>query len=105
MSEVVEVEVAGKAYRLQTDGDAADLMAVAALVDERIGQILAAAPGLPLERAAILAALNLGEELLAQRTRSEEIEAAVEAARIRLEKFAKRVEAVEKPLGDPAGSG
>lgn len=96
MSETVEVEVAGRSYRLRSDEGGADLAAVARLVNERIGQILQAAPHLEKEEVAILAALNMGDELLRQRAANEagpeEIEEAVAAVRGRLDELVGRME-------------
>ena len=90
------VEVAGRSYRLRSDEGGADLAAVARLVNERIGEILQAAPHLEKEEVAILAALNMGDELLRQRAASaagpEEIEEAVAAVRGRLSEFVQRME-------------
>ena len=62
----------------------------------RIGDIVRAAPKLEKEEVAILAALNMGDELLRQRAandaRSDEVERAVEAVRGRLADFMKRME-------------
>lgn len=96
MSETVEVEVAGRSYRLRSDEGGADLAAVARLVNERIGQILQAAPHLEKEEVAILAALNMGDELLRQRVANEagpaEIEEAVAAVRDRVAELIGRME-------------
>ena len=96
MSAIVEVEVAGRSYRLRSDEGGADLEAVARLVNGRIGDIVLAAPKLEKEEVAILAALNMGDELLRQRAandaRSDEVERAVEAVRGRLADFVKRME-------------
>ena len=96
MSEIVEVEVAGRSYRLRSDQGAGGLTAVAQLVDERIEEILRAAPHLEQEQVAILAALNMGDELLRQRAAHEAesgaVEAAVEAVRDRLADLVKRME-------------
>ncbi len=96
MSGIVEVEVAGRSYRLCSDEDGTDLQQVAALVNERVGEILSAAPGLAPERAAILAALNMGDELLRERraaaAQAEAVEAAVEEARERLVGLAERLD-------------
>lgn len=96
MSDIVEVEVAGRSYRLRSDQGGADLGAVARLVNERIADIRRAAPDLPKEELAILAALNMGDELLRQRAvrdaEAGEVEQAVEAVRGRLADLAKRME-------------
>ena len=96
MSAVVEVEVAGRTYRLQSDEGGSDLEAVARLVNERMGEIERAAPQLEREQAAILTALNVGDELLRQRaarnTELGEVTAAVEAVRGRLVELQTAVE-------------
>ncbi len=101
MSEIVEVKVAGRSYRLRSDGEGADLEAVARLVNERIGDILRAAPHLEKEEVAILAALNMGDELLRQRAAGEaasnEVEQAVEAVRGRLADLVRRMEQAASP--------
>ena len=101
MSGIVEVEVAGRSYRLRSDEGGSDLDAVARLVNERIAEIRRAAPDLPEERLAILAALNMGDELLRQRAaRSAEagrVEEAVAVARGRLAALVKRIEQAAPP--------
>lgn len=101
MSDTVEVEVAGRQYRLRSDAGGADLSAVARLVNERIGEILRAAPHLEKEEVAILAALNMGDELLRQRAADEadsgEIERAVETVRTRIRDFTGRLEQTAAP--------
>ena len=96
MSNIVEVEVAGRSYRIRSDEGSADLREVARLVNERIEAIQTAAPDAPTERVAILAALNMGDELLRERaTRATEagaVEAAVEAVRGRLSELGRQVE-------------
>lgn len=96
MSEIVEVEVAGRSYRLRSDESGSDLNDVARLVNDRIGDIQRAAPDLGKEQLAILAALNMGDELLRQRADRDaeagDLEAAVEAVRGRLAELAKRME-------------
>lgn len=101
MSEIVEVEVAGRSYRLRSDEDGADLGAVARLVNERIAEIQRAGPDLPKEQLAILAALNMGDELLRQRAARDAeataVEQAVEAVRGRLADLAGRMEQAASP--------
>lgn len=92
MSRVVEVEVGGRSCRLRSDEGGADIEAAAALVNERLEAIRKAAPDLPPERAAILVALNLGDELLRRRVETGEVEAAVEALRGRLSELATHTE-------------
>ena len=96
MSKTIEVNVAGRPYRLRSDEGGSDLAAVARLVNERIGEILQAAPHLEKEEVAILAALNMGDELLRQRAASAAgpagIEEAVAAVRGRLAELVRQME-------------
>lgn len=96
MSDIVEVEVAGQSYRIRSDEGNADLQEVARFVNGRIAAIKEAAPDLAAERVAILAALNMGDELLrqqaAQDAASGEVEVAVAAVRERLTELVKQVE-------------
>ena len=81
MSDIVELTILGHAYRLQADEDGSDLNAVGMIVNERIEEIRRAAPDLSAERLAILAALNLADDLLRERSATKE---AVTAARERI---------------------
>lgn len=85
----VVVEIAGQSYRLQANsaaGGGAGVEAVAAVVNERMAEILAAVPSLSTDRAAILTALNVADDLLACRARTRSATAeAVAAERARLE--------------------
>lgn len=80
MSRTVSVEVDGKTYVLASDEDGPDLAAVALLVNERLAAIREASPTISTERSAILAALNLGDELLRERAAGREGAAAVAGA-------------------------
>lgn len=101
MSEIVEVEVLGRSYRLRSDEGGSELDAVARLVNDRIADIQRAAPDLSKEQLAILAALNMGDELLRQRAAESaeagQVEEAVAAVRVRLADLAKRMEATAPP--------
>ena len=70
-------------------------------MNERIGDVLRAAPHLEKEEVAILAALNMGDELLRQRAvgdaDSGDIEEAVEAVRSRIADLTKRLEQTVAP--------
>lgn len=79
MNRTVSVEVDGNTYVLGSDDEGSDLEAVAALVNERIAEVRGAAPGISRERSAILAALNLGDELLRERAAAKEAAGEVEA--------------------------
>ena len=60
----VTVEVFGETYSLKSDTDLEQVVKVAALVDERMKKISKANLCLSPSRVAILAALNIAEELL-----------------------------------------
>ncbi len=90
MREQVEVQVAGRSYRLRADDEGADLSRVAAFVNERIEEVRKAVPGISTERAAILAALNVGDELLRER---EAVARAVDTVRERLREIERRASA------------
>ena len=79
MNRTVSVEVDGNTYVLGSDDEGSVLEAVAALVNERIAEVRGAAPGISRERSAILAALNLGDELLRERAAAKEAAGEVEA--------------------------
>ncbi len=93
MRDPVEIKVAGKSYRIHASDDGADLFRVAEFVNARIRDIRKAAPGISAERAAILAALNVGDELLRER---EAVTDAVDAVRGR----AREIEARWKGAGE-----
>ncbi len=83
-----EIRVAGASYRLVADEDGPDLTEVAELVEKHIDAIRAAVPDISTERAAILAALNVGADLLRER---EAVTEAVEAVRARFREVEQRV--------------
>ncbi len=88
-ADVIEVRIAGETHRLVADAaPGATVREAAGLVDHRMRAVLEAAPGLSRERAAILAALNLGREVLVaqrgQKTVAADVGAAVARVRERL---------------------
>ncbi len=100
MREQVEVEVAGRSYRLRADDEGADLSRVAEFVNARIQEVRNAIPGISTERAAILAALNVGDELLRER---EAVARAVDTVRERLRDIERRTAGVEETtVAEPA---
>ncbi len=65
MSDDVEVEIFGQAFRVASgDASIAHLQHLAAHVDERIRAISDISKTMPLTRMAILAALNIADDLL-----------------------------------------
>lgn len=67
MKIALEVTIAGQRYVLKSDGDGERLRAVAELVASKIDDVRHAAQGMPGDRVAILAALNIADELLRER--------------------------------------
>lgn len=66
MARTVKVTLLGRDFRLQTEDDEAFVQSVAALVDERLNT-LRSRLNLPTEHLALLAALNLAEDLQRER--------------------------------------
>jgi cell division protein ZapA (FtsZ GTPase activity inhibitor) len=66
MARTVKVTLLGRDFRLQTEDDEAFVQSVAALVDDRLSG-LRSRLNLPTEHLALLAALNLAEDLQRER--------------------------------------
>lgn len=65
MSDDVEIEIFGQAFRVASgDASTAYIQRLAAHVDERMRAISEASKNMPLTRTAILAALNIADDLL-----------------------------------------
>lgn len=71
----VRVRIVGEEYTLRSDADEAHTRAVAAHVDAVIRQVASSGAVIEAHKAAILAALQLADELLRLRARDEEREA------------------------------
>lgn len=76
---VVKVRVGGEEYALRTDASAEHTLAVAARVDEAMRAIVSAGAALEAHKVAILAALQLTDELLRERTARAALEGRLEA--------------------------
>lgn len=82
----VRVRIVGEEYTLRSDADEAHTRAVAAYVDRVISQVMASGSVIETHKAAILAALQIADELLraqrSERERDERLRAlTAEAAR------------------------
>jgi len=101
VSRIVTVTVDGRTYHLGTDDDSSQLEAVAGLVNERIASIRAMMPGRSAVDVAILAALNIGDELLknraAENENSRDLDAAVREVRARMAELLQQVETFGEP--------
>ena len=71
----VTVEIAGEEYTLRTNADEAYTRRCAALVNERMAQVRAG--GLDRQKAAILVALSLSDDVLQRQQESERLQEAV----------------------------
>lgn len=70
---VVEIEILGRRYALQSDRDPAHVQAVASYVDEQLRQIGGGSPSNVKREDAILVALNIASELFLARHKSEDL--------------------------------
>jgi cell division protein ZapA len=77
MKHSVEVTIAGQRYVLKSEGDDDHLRTLASYVSAKLEELRGVARALPPERLAILAALNLADELLRERAASRRLRAEV----------------------------
>ena len=75
----VKIEVQGESYTIRSDAPPEHTRAVAEYVDQAIAKVRAGAPSLDPPRAAILAALQLADELLRSRSDSGALSADMQA--------------------------
>lgn len=68
----VAVEILGERYVIRGDADPGYIAEVARMVDERLRELRGAAPGANRQRLAVLAVINLADELLQERRRQTE---------------------------------
>ena len=74
----IQVTIAGEPYTLRTNADEAYTLECAAIVNDRIEEIRTTS-GLDRRKAAILAALSLSDDVLQQRSQSENARTSLEA--------------------------
>jgi cell division protein ZapA len=63
----VQVSIFGHSYTIRGDGDQAYVLEVAAYVDRKMREITGRLPVAPLAKVAILASLNIADELFKER--------------------------------------
>lgn len=69
------VEILGREYRIRGNADEAYVQEVARFVDQRLREVTRGAAGQPADRVAVLAAMNIADELFQlRRASSEEID-------------------------------
>lgn len=96
---LVSVRILGHEYRIRTDSDPAGLARVAALVDETMGRLRERTGVIDSLDLAIMAALNLARDLVAERESSEGFAAHDERVRA----LTDRVEDLLRGAGPAAG--
>jgi cell division protein ZapA len=79
----IDVEIFGRRYRLRSTQEGEDLVPIAAFVDRRMRELAQHLPQVDPGRLAVLAALNIAEELFRERktdpgTRTEKLRERVE---------------------------
>lgn len=95
---LVSVRILGHEYRIRTDADPAGLARVAELVDETMGRLRERTGVIDSLDLAIMAALNLARDLVAERASSDENASHDERVRA----LAERVEGLLRGAGPPA---
>ena len=67
----VQVSIFGHSYTIRGDGDQAYVLEVAAYVDRKMREITSRLPVAPLSKVAILASLNIADELFKERAQKQ----------------------------------
>lgn len=70
----MKVEIFDQTYNIQTDGDESHLRNVASFLDEKMRAVAESTRQVDSTRVAVLAALNIADELFSLRARQEELE-------------------------------
>jgi cell division protein ZapA (FtsZ GTPase activity inhibitor) len=71
MSEVIEIKFLGQVYRFQADESDADVMDVAAYVEEKLEEVERQYAGLPPGKIMVMAALLMGKDCVSLRSELE----------------------------------
>ena len=93
-SRALSIELGGHQLTVRSDADNETVSAIVAYVNERLDTIEDAAPRAPSDKVALLCALNIAEELFAERARHDELKARVAADSKRLLSVVDRLEGV-----------
>lgn len=99
---VVKVTIVGEEYTIRSDASPEHTRAVAHHVDEAIKHVLHTTPVVEAHKAAILAALQLTDELFRARAANEQLEEAIQGLSEEVRRWLppkKRGEALETPTG------
>jgi cell division protein ZapA len=79
----VEVEIAGEPYLLRSEAATEHIERVARMVNQKIKEVRARNPRLPLHTAAVVAALNISDEYLVLKDEHENLVKLIEAERVK----------------------
>lgn len=101
-SRPLSIELGGHQLTVRSDADNETVSAIVAYVNERLDTIEGAAPRAPSDKVALLCALNIAEELFAERARHDELKARVATDSKRLLSVVERLEGVP---ADPESDG
>ncbi len=83
----IEVEICGERYIIKSDLDTQEMLRIARYVDEKMKEVKRNTPIISSSKLAILAALNITEELFQLQLQKEEMENAVEQRSFKLIKL------------------
>lgn len=71
---LVNVQIFGHSYTIRGEADQEYILGVAALVDRKMREVTEKLPVASLSKVAVLASLNLADELMKERRRREQLE-------------------------------
>lgn len=74
MKEPVAVDIAGQRYVVRSEADETYVRTLASYLDEQIGELKRSAKVVPTQKLAVLAALNIADELFRERLKRAELE-------------------------------
>ncbi len=101
MKQAVQVTILGQPYTLRTEASPAEVLKVAAFVNEQVGEIMAAGRTADTLNAVVLALLNMGGAYLRLREGQQE----KDQAAVRLQQLLTRLEdALPEIPADPEGN-
>jgi cell division protein ZapA len=91
---VVQVEIFGNNYTIRGEADQDYIMGVAAYVDRKMREVTDKLPVASLSKVAILASLNIADELFKERSRNQE---SAESVRTRTDRIRAALDRLEAP--------
>ncbi len=73
MKRPVPVTIAGQRYTIKSDAEEAYVQSLAAMVDDKVKEVQRGAKTAPLQAVAVLAALQIADELVRERDRRQDL--------------------------------